>query len=210
MVGRRLQACGLGALVICGLSALLLLPWPGDEPVREPPRELVIDTPLLTRLQTLAGGLHQEIVLCLQGRVHGGVATVTRFEMPVPRLSTPTRSSFDPCPRGTLASWHNHPVSAVGATPAAAGGAAAGHRARRLCVLSELDIQTATRLRHPFVVVSVDATTWCWWTLGEVDRFAAQAISRGPPAPDRIARAERNTVWARPATEGFAEQASAP
>jgi len=167
--------------------------------VRPRPSELVVAPELLIRLQTLAEGLHREVVLCLQGSVRGRVAVADDFVMPLPRLSTPTRSSFDRCPHGTLASWHNHPRSIAVVTAAVHGerpGSPAA--ARRLCVLSETDIHTAERLRHPFVVVSVDASTWCWWTLAEVDRFAEAAISPAPPSPERIARAETGAAWARP------------
>lgn len=170
-----------------------------SQATRPTPTRLVIEPDLLTRLQTLAEGLHQEIVLCLQGRTRGDVAVVDDFIMPVPRLSTPTRSSFDPCARGTLASWHNHP-SGPSVTAPRPGAAVSADGARRLCVLSETDIHTAERLRHPFVVVSVDAGTWCWWTLDEIDRFAQQAISPGPPSPERIARGGRGVAWARPST----------
>lgn len=170
-----------------------------SQATRPTPTRLVIEPELLTRLQTLSEGLHQEIVLCLQGRVRGEVAVADDFDMPVPRLSTPTRSSFDRCARGTLASWHNHPLGpSVAAT--APGPASSADGARRLCVLSETDIHTAERLRHPFVVVSVNAGTWCWWTLDEIDRFAEQAISPAPPSPERIARGGRAAAWARPST----------
>lgn len=169
---------------------------------RPPPTELVLELPLLTRIQTLAEGLHREVVLCLTGRVRGNTAIADGFEMPTPRLSTPTRSSFDPCPRGTLASWHNHPpiTGPVGVVAGSPFGSDA-ERARRLCVLSQTDIQTAARLRHPFVVVSVDAKTWCWWRLSEVDRFAEQSIAPGPPSPERLARADEEAAWARPSAD---------
>lgn len=165
------------------------------------PSELVVEPELLTRLQTLAEGLHREVVLCLKGSSRGRVAVADDFVMPLPRLSTPTRSSFDRCPRGTLASWHNHPrsVSSVATVSRGAGPASPGAM-RRLCVLSETDIRTASRLRHPFVVVSVDAATWCWWTLSEVDRFAEASISPAPPSPERIARGGAGAAWARPST----------
>lgn len=166
---------------------------------RPPPRELVIELPLLTRIQTLAEGLHREVVLCLTGRVRGDTAMVDGFHMPTPRLSTPTRSSFEPCPPETLASWHNHPpLPGPGVAAAGSPFDSSEDRARRLCVLSQTDIRTATRLRHPFVVVSVDAKTWCWWRLSEVDRFAEQAIAPGPPSPGRLARADGEAAWARP------------
>lgn len=174
---------------------------------RPAPTELVIELPLLTRLQTLAEGLHREVVLCLTGRVRGATAIIDGFDMPTPRLSTPTRSSFDPCPEGTLASWHNHPRLA-GVIPVAAASPfdSGDERARRLCVLSQTDIRTATRLRHPFVVVSVDARTWCWWRLSEVDRFAEQAIAPGPPSPERLAHADDEAAWARPSTDVAEEE----
>lgn len=176
------------------------------------PTELVIDPALLTRLQTLAEGLRQEIVLCLSGPSRGDTAYARDFVMPVPRLSTPTRSSFDPCPRGTLASWHNHPRA--GGSLILAGGRPRrvdqARAARRLCVLSETDIHTAARLRHPFVVVSVDAGTWCWWGLREVERFREASISPGPPAPDRLSQGVFDAAWARPAVSERAAEGSSP
>lgn len=183
------------ALVAAAIAALVL-----SRSTRPEPTELVIDPPLLTQLQTLAEGLQREIVLCLQGTIRGETAVAREFVMPVPRLSTPTRSSFDPCPRGTLASWHNHPR--VGELARAAGPPrtpAPESVSRQLCVLSETDIRTAARLRHPFVVVSVDAGTWCWWGLREVDRFAEQSIAPGLPAPERLAERAIDAAWARPA-----------
>ena len=191
---------GVGRLALAAVAVATALALYRSH--RPPPSELVIELPLLTRIQTLAEGLHREVVLCLTGRVRGPTAIADGFQMPMPRLSTPTRSSFDPCPPGTLASWHNHPpltglASLSDGSPFGSG----AERARRLCVLSQTDIQTATRLRHPFVVVSVDAKTWCWWRLDEVDRFAEQAIAPGPPSPERIARADDGAAWARPSTD---------
>lgn len=166
---------------------------------RPAPGELVVDQALLAKLQTLSDGLHKEIVLCLVGRTSGDTAVATGFTMPSPRLSTTTRSSFDACPPGTLASWHNHPR-----TPPASGAVQArtgwdgGRTSRWLCVLSDTDIRTAVRLGHPFIVVSVDATTWCWWSLPEVEQFARQSISPAPPAPARIAQEEAAALWALP------------
>ncbi len=33
---------------------------------------------------------------------------------------------------------------------------------------------------YPFVVVSVDAETWCWWTLDQVKRFGSERLPLGP------------------------------
>lgn len=182
----------------CFAAALAFATWLSVRVSPGTPTELVVEPALLSRLQTLAEGLHREIVLCLQGDVRGSRATASDFVMPVPRLSTPTRSSFDRCPTGTLASWHNHPRTLV---DGAATFATSREGSRRLCVLSETDIHTAERLRHPFVVVAVDARTWCWWGLEEVDRFAARAISPAPPSPERITFAGASPTWARPSTE---------
>ncbi len=165
------------------------------------PLELVVEPDLLAKIQTLADGLHNEIVLCLTGSQAGDTAYVTDFVMPTPRLSTPTRSSFDACPHNTLASWHNHPAElGSGRIRQVAAGLLddPDRRARWLCVLSDTDIATAERLRHPFIVVSVDGATWCWWTLSEVQHFAQQAIAPGPPSPERLARGENAGQWARP------------
>ena len=165
------------------------------------PVELVLEPDLLAKIQTLADGLHKEIVLCLTGRHAGDTAYASDFVMPTPRLSTPTRSSFDACPRNTLASWHNHPAElGSGGIRRVARGLLddSEWRARWLCVLSDTDIATAERLRHPFIVVSVDGATWCWWGLSEVEHFARQAIAPGPPSPDRMARGASAGQWARP------------
>lgn len=177
-------------------------PWPSSAPTT-----FEVQPDLLARLQTLAEGLHNEIVLCLGGHVRGDTAFVRDFRMPKPRESTPMRSSFDPCPPGTLASWHNHP----GIAPSSSGAAlASGYdhgRARRLCVLSSTDIETASRLRYPFVVVAVNAGTWCWWTLEEVDRFAAESIAPGLPDPARLAGSEPAAEWSSPPSDAPTEVA---
>ncbi len=193
--GRKPGPLGMGGRVGLGAALILLVvfsQWPGPTP-----SNLVIEAELLAKLQTLADGLHKEVVLCLTGESERDTARADDFVMPAPRLSTTTRSSFDACPEGTLASWHNHPRALQG-WRAASTTAWEARDARRLCVLSDTDIRTAERLRHPFIVVSVDARTWCWWSLAEVERFARESISPGPPAPDRLAGDERVAVWAQP------------
>jgi hypothetical protein len=194
---RAYSSCTRAAVSVPVVLLTIVL---GSNVLQRSPDVLVIEPELLTRLQTLAEGLHQEVVLCLKGSVRGNRAIVDDFVMPVPRLSTPTRSSFERCPRQTLASWHNHPPNMLAPIGTRVSAASDAHRARRLCVLSQTDIQTAGRLRHPFVVVSVDAKTWCWWGLDEVDQFAAADISPAPPSPERIARADGTEAWARPST----------
>ncbi len=196
---RRVFSLAAGAVVLGLLGAG---PWSADDPT-----EFVVEPNLLARLQTLADGLHNEIVLCLEGPIRGDVAFADTFEMPTPRESSPMRSSFDPCPDGTLASWHNHPTSSPSDSNGLPGRRSSPSRSQRLCVLSETDIATAGRLRYPFVVVAVDGRTWCWWTLAEVDAFAAQSISPGPPAPDRIASHAAMPSWSKPSdTKGTTTQ----
>ncbi len=187
--GRRYVLLACAALLAAGVARIGV--------GASPPTELVIEPDLLARLQTLAAGLQNEIVLCLSGPTRRGVAVARTFEMPTPRESTPLRSSFDPCPRGTLASWHNHPAHPEPEL-ARAGPEVGDRRARRLCVLSGTDIETARRLKYPFVVVAVDGRTWCWWTLAEVEGFAAQSITPGPPAPGRLADRATPSTWAVP------------
>lgn len=194
--GRQPWPLGTGGRIGLGAALVLLLAF-SQWPDRPHPSQLVIEPGLLAKLQTLADGLHKEVVLCLTGETGRDTARAADFVMPAPRLSTTTRSSFDACPEGTLASWHNHP-RALQRWRAAASTTWEARDARRLCVLSDTDIRTADRLRHPFIVVSVDARTWCWWSLSEVERFARESISPGPPAPDRLAGDERVAVWAQP------------
>ena len=129
------------------------------------PTILSVQPDLLSRLQVLADGLRKEIVLCLHGEVIGDTARVTRFTMPDPRHSDTGSARFGPCPPGALAAWHNHPVPPPGfrVPQAVTAEVAAG-----LCRLSDTDVRTVARAGHPFTVVSVDASTLCWWTLQEV------------------------------------------
>ena len=46
------------------------------------PAHLVIDPALQSKLNLLAGGLHTEVVLCLQGTVEGDTAWASSFSMP--------------------------------------------------------------------------------------------------------------------------------
>lgn len=197
---RRLRSLG-GPWIVPVLVLVVVILF-GSGWVPRQPTELVVESTLLSRLQTLADGLHNEIVLCLRGSIRGDTAYATGFEMPRPRESTPMRSSFDPCPSGTLASWHNHPPTMRSRTVAAIPASATEKRARRLCVLSRIDIATANRLEYPFAIVSVDGHTWCWWTLEEIRRFAADSIAPGPPAPTRFASSADESNWSRPEGAG--------
>ena len=170
------------------LGLLLLLPAASlaHEPPPEPPTRLVIERPLLSKLQTLAAGLHVELVLCLQGVAAGNDMRLTHFSMPEPRVAAGDRSSFLPCPDNTAAVWHNHPVSHPSTHPDTRRARREPILPRELCALSSSDIRTAARLGYPFIVVSVDAETWCWWTRDQVKRFARQGSTLGRPIAGQV------------------------
>ncbi len=141
----------------------------------KPPVMLSVHPQLLARLQVLADALHKEIVLCLYGEVVGDTGRLTRLTMPDPRRSDPDSALFGPCPQDALATWHNHPVPPPGMRIPRAVGAGG---TRGLCRLSETDVRTATRSGHAFTMVSVDASTLCWWTLQEVRGLALRKSSK--------------------------------
>lgn len=164
-----------GPLAVCVLVSLVLTAGGQKPSGPDPPRVLVVEPELLSKLKTLAAGLHAEVVLCLRGSVSADTARATDFYMPAPRLSTSTRAVSDGCPSGALAAWHNHPAGRPGsARPGGDAWLPTGSRGRsagRLCVLTRRDIETARRLELPFVMVGVDEGTWCWWSLAQVRRM---------------------------------------
>ena len=195
----RRGASGPAGWLGFALAALLLIPsilpsWePGWSKLElsapdPPPTLLIIEPPLMAKLQTLAAGLRAEIALCLFGSVQGDTARLDDFYMPEPTLSTASKSLVQPCPERTLAVWHNHPLDGTSGyslrgtwrttQPA--------RQAQRLCVLSKTDIQTSVRFKHPFVIIGVDGDTWCWWTREEVERLAESGVWPGLPAAERL------------------------
>ena len=149
-----------------------------------PPIRLVVDSALLVRLQTIAAGLQNEIVLCLTGTVNGGQAVVTAYMMPAPQLSTSDHATFAPCPRETVAIWHNHPLEEPPGDARPRGDP--NMTSRDLCALSETDIRTTSHGSYLFVVVAVDAKMWCWWSRDQVRDLAARNALRGDPVPGQI------------------------
>ncbi len=167
------------------LVSILALVTPG-------PR-LVLDPGLLVRLQTLADALQGEIVLCLTGTTNGATTVATGFTMPDPKLSASDHATFGPCPKEAVAIWHNHPLETRASTamPGTPGYARPlgdpNMTPLDLCALSETDIRTASQVGQPFVVVAVDANTWCWWSHEQVRNLAARNALRGAPVPGQIA-----------------------
>jgi hypothetical protein len=161
--------------VLALLSLLALAPsTPTPPPVR-----LVVDSSLLVRLQTIAAGLQNEMVLCLTGSVNGAEAVVTGFTIPAPQVSTSDHATVAPCPREAVAIWHNHPLEApLGSDP--------NLTPRDLCALSETDIRTTSQGSHFFVVIAIDANTWCWWSRDQVRNMAARHALRGGSVPGQI------------------------
>lgn len=195
----RRGASGPAGWLGFALVALLLIPsilpsWePGWRDLElaapdPPPTQLIIEPPLLAKLQTLAAGLRAEIALCLFGSVQGDTARLDDFHMPEPTLSTASKSLVRPCPERTLAVWHNHPLEGTSGYSLRGTWRTAQpmRQAHRLCVLSRTDIQTSIRFKHPFVIVGVDRDTWCWWTRAEVERLAESGASPGLPVPEKL------------------------
>jgi len=178
--------------VIALLTILALATSGPTPPPPRPPVRLVLDPGLLVRLQTLAAGLQSEIVLCLTGTTNGATAVATGFTMPDPQLSASDHATFGPCPNEALAIWHNHPLETRASTamPSAPGYARPrgdpNMTPRDLCVLSKTDIRTASQGSQPFVVVAVDASTWCWWSREQVRNLAARNALRGDAMPGQI------------------------
>jgi hypothetical protein len=157
------------------IDLLSILVLATSSPPPGPPVRLALDPGLLARLQTLAAGLQTEIVLCLTGTTQGDTVVATGFIMPDPQLSASDHATFGPCPTEAVAIWHNHPLETrVSMTP------------RELCALSETDIRTASQVGQPFVVVAVDASTWCWWSRDQVRDLARRNALRGDPVRGQI------------------------
>lgn len=151
-----------------------------------PPVRLVVDSSLLVRLQTLAAGLQSEMVLCLTGTVQGAEAVVTGFTIPAPQRSTSDHATFAPCPTEAVAIWHNHPLEVDPGDAIARPRGDPNMTARDLCALSETDIRTTSQGSHLFVVIAVDARTWCWWSRDQVRDLAARSALRGAAVPGQI------------------------
>lgn len=100
-----------GWIVALGCAGAAALATPDVPPKR--PAELAIASDVRARLDVLAAGLRHEIVLCLTGRAHGRTAHAADLYMPVPHTSSANQVVTGPCPRGTLATWHNHPAAAA-------------------------------------------------------------------------------------------------
>jgi len=173
---------------VIAFVAVLALALPGPTP----PVRLVVEHGLLARLQTLAAGLHNEIVLCLTGTTKGDTAVASGFTMPDPQLSASDHATFGACPNETIAIWHNHPLENRSGIHGADAPGFARPRGdpnmtpRELCALSETDIRTAATSDSPFIVVAVDRDTWCWWSREQVRNFAARNVLRGEPVAGQI------------------------
>lgn len=118
------------------------------------PDGLRIAPGLLNRLDVLAQGLDNEIIVCLTGGHATARALATGFHMPRHRLSAPNRVSAARCPAGTLALWHNHPYPLP---------------VDSFCFLSTRDIRSMRRNDWPFAMVHVRAGIWCWWDRAQIE-----------------------------------------
>lgn len=157
------------------VACLLIGPAPAIRP-----SVLDFDPGLDARLNHLASGLRLELQLCLQGPVRGDTAVANVYYPPLMIFSSPTNSTAQVCPDGTLAHWHNHPaywpVLPSGCAPGVApvmGAVCDGtiwrvvRDPREHCGLSKLDRLSARQTRYHFYVVQVSHAVRCWWTYGQ-------------------------------------------
>jgi hypothetical protein len=158
------MAGGAGAVAGQGRGAELT---PTDSAIlaSQPLKRLVFTPSLVRRLSLLAAGLDREVVLCLEGEAAGDSAVLREFVMPDVVSSAADAVQPEPCGRGTLAVWHNHPWTG----PDSSFGV---KTPEDLCSLSQPDLRTVVADSTPFAVVSVgrlsgDArgprTILCWW-----------------------------------------------
>lgn len=165
------------------IALIAILSLAGPPP---PPSRLIVEPALLARLQTLAAGLHHEIVLCLTGTTSDSTTVATGFTMPDPQLSTPNHATFGPCPSDAVAIWHNHPLEQNPPSDFARPHGDPRVTPRDLCALSDTDIRIGAAGPQPFVVVAVDGGTWCWWSRDQVRKLAVRNPLRGAPVPGQI------------------------
>lgn len=144
-------------------------------PVVLPPTILNVHREVQNRMNVLAVGLHNEVIICLTGHVADTVAVVTGFFMPRMSVSGPHRSAAQRCPEPrTMAVWHNHVPIALhyppGCMVVALGGpscfgtlAAVTPDPRDMCHMSKVDRHTARELNVPFFIVQISPTVVCWW-----------------------------------------------
>jgi hypothetical protein len=134
----------------------------------QPLKRLVFTPSLVRRLSLLAAGLDREVVLCLEGEASGDSAVLREFVMPDVVSSAADAVQPEPCGRGTLAVWHNHPWTG----PDSSFGV---KTPEDLCSLSQPDLRTVVADSTPFAVVSVGRLAGvgrpagaprailCWW-----------------------------------------------
>lgn len=171
----------IGVVLGVSLSATLLA---APAPPELRPTELAIAPDVSARLEVLAAGLHREVVMCLVGTVRGTTARADELHMPVPHASTSTQVVTGPCPRGTVATWHNHPSGATSSGPpwrarragdsasnpdAASSESWAAADGPSTCQPSRRDVATAVRLRIPFLVIGDGAGNHCVHSLTRLE-----------------------------------------
>src|SRR2546425_4951158 len=97
---------------VIALVTALALALSGPPPT--PPARLVVEPGLLSRLQTLAAGLHNEIVLCLTGATNGDTAVAGGFPIAPPPPPAAPHPTVGPRPQETNPSVHTHPPPTPG------------------------------------------------------------------------------------------------
>ncbi len=156
---RKLLLSGLAALVLssCGYKNVQKQEFTQDptitanyEAVTENAvSSLYLEEGLKKNLLFLGNGLHNEIILCLNGEIdENGRALVDDFDMPSHRYSKSFSADAEDCSPNTIVLWHNH---------------------YNRCYFSETDI-TAAINRGAYIPIQMVQVPdgYCWWTLEQI------------------------------------------
>ena len=127
---------------------------------------LTIAPQVFDELDHLADTLQVETVRCLIGTVHGMTAMIDLAYEPPVMFNSPTRVSYQSCPRATIILWHNHPKFA-------------GVDAEYACYMSSTDILEGSDPRGPpLQMVQVNRDVACWWLKRQVTQAVGQPLLR--------------------------------
>jgi proteasome lid subunit RPN8/RPN11 len=141
------------AAALCFLASCASLPRAGAEATW-----FQIDGAMLAFLDTIHPGLPSEVMLCLDGEVHGGVVKVTRFRATPITYADRTSIRYESCAaREFVGVVHSHPPD---------GG----------CYLSLTDLLNARAQGHEIDLIVCGGGTFAWQTRG-----ASGIITRHDP-----------------------------
>lgn len=116
---------------------------------------------------TLTRGMDYEVFACGVGTMQRDTSTVVSWTIPGQMGDTAHVLTFEPCPKNTVAVFHNHPWTG----PAMSQGMLSP---KDLCALSRPDEESVVRSVIPWAVVGVgrwspESVYVCWWPRLYVD-----------------------------------------